>query len=194
MPKAEIKPCAIEGCEKRAASHSHRLCHRHIYLKRVYGSTEPRPKKSRADRFWELVDRSGECWLWRGAISDSGYGRFGKNEIAHRVAYELTHGECPNALQVDHICHNRACVRPNHLRLVTNKQNQENRSGLPKNNTSGVRGVCWRPKRNRYQAAFRHNGLDIWVGYFKRREDAEAAVVAKRNEMFTHNELDRVPA
>ena len=32
---------------------------------------------------------------------------------------------------------------------------------------------------------------DIWVGVFDTPEEAQAAVVAKRNELFTHNDMDR---
>ena len=37
------------------------------------------------------------------------------------------------------------------------------------------------------------NGKRHHVGYFTTVQDAEAAVIAKRNELFTHNDLDRQP-
>lgn len=80
------------------------------------------------DRFWSKVDQSGSCWEWK-SYRHLGYGRFyirGKSEAAHRIAYELSSGlpmtKWAN-LTVDHICRNRGCVNPKHLRLVTRGEN-----------------------------------------------------------------------
>ncbi len=43
--------------------------------------------------------------------------------MAHRVAYELAIGPVPDGLVVDHLCFNRACVRPGHLEPVTQQEN-----------------------------------------------------------------------
>jgi hypothetical protein len=43
------------------------------------------------ERFWSKVDKSGDCWLWRGNCVD-GYGRFydgRRNRIASQVAWEI---------------------------------------------------------------------------------------------------------
>lgn len=82
-----------------------------------------------AERFWEKVDKSGECWLWLASRDPSGYGHFGMGSRtdgtrviarAHRVAYWLTHGEMPDSERLlHHTCENPSCVRPDHLELVT---------------------------------------------------------------------------
>jgi hypothetical protein len=84
-----------------------------------------------SERFWEKTtpEPNTGCLLWTGALSDTGYGcfrdpRVGGPRLAHRVAFEATHGDLPPApLQLDHICKVRACVNPSHLRPVTGKQN-----------------------------------------------------------------------
>jgi hypothetical protein len=88
-----------------------------------------RPARDLGERFWEKVDREGECWLWKAAIGGSGYGIFGIGSrttgtrttvAAHRVAYFLTTGVMSDTTHhVHHICRNPLCVRPSHLKLVT---------------------------------------------------------------------------
>lgn len=148
---------------------------------------------STAERFWSKVDKTEGCWLWVGTITDRGYGRIrvdGRYLLAHRFSYEATNGPIPTGLEIDHICHTTNCVRPNHLRVVTRKQNIENRSGLQRTNTSGVTGVYWRA--NRWQAVVRHNKGTYYLGRFVDLAEAAEAVRAKRNELFTHNDIDRV--
>lgn len=44
--------------------------------------------------------------------------------MAHRIAWELTNGEIPKGLQIDHLCMNKPCVNPEHMELVTNRENK----------------------------------------------------------------------
>jgi hypothetical protein len=140
------------------------------------------------DRFWSKVNKDGDCWLWTGYIGSNGYGRYhynGKQRPAHRAAFEITNGPVAPELFIDHLCHNPLCVRPDHLRAATPKQNQENRSGAQVNSKSGVRGVFPDKKSGKWQARVRSNGKVYWSAYFDDLKEAEAAVIAKRREAFT---------
>jgi len=108
----------------------------------------------------------------------------------HRVAFELASGPIPTGMLVDHICHRPLCIRPEHLQLATRKENGENRAGATRVSSSGRRGVYPRPN-GAWQARVRHAGQDIHVGTFDSLEEAERAVIAKRNELFTNNLADR---
>lgn len=76
-----------------------------------------------------LLDRTKidpECWQWQGMISDKGYGLGhyqGVGFRAHRTMYEILVGRIPDELELDHLCRNRACVKPDHLEPVTHQEN-----------------------------------------------------------------------
>jgi hypothetical protein len=160
-----------------------------------YGSTdEPHLRKS-ISRFWSRVTKTDKCWLWTGPTNQYGYGvhTIGTTWLlAHRYAWQQVIGDIAAELELDHVCHDHNCVNPNHLRPVTSKQNHENMRGAFSNSKSGVRGVSWDKDRNLWRASVGHNYRQILVGRFQTMEEAEAAVIAKRNELFTHNNVDRV--
>lgn len=76
--------------------------------------------------FWTKVEKTAGCWLWRG-YTWKGYGR--SNGVgAHRVAYEELVGPIPSGLELDHLCREPLCVRPDHLEPVTRAENMRRRS------------------------------------------------------------------
>lgn len=80
-----------------------------------------------AERFLSKVRLTSQCWWWTGTLTKGGYGQFrakGRVVGAHRFMYEWWHGPIPDGLQLDHLCRNRACVRPSHLDPVTGVVNQ----------------------------------------------------------------------
>lgn len=81
------------------------------------------------ERFWALVDKTSECWLWTGGRGgkDNAYGKFGGTS-AHRIAYAITHGSVDPGLDVDHLCCTPLCVRPTHLEAVTPEENRRRQS------------------------------------------------------------------
>lgn len=148
-----------------------------------------------ADRFWSHVDKSADCWEWTASTTRAGYGQINVGDhrigLAHRVAYELAVGPIPDGLVIDHRCRNRICVRPDHLRVVSVKQNAENRAveGVGR---SGARGVKWDRHKGRWVAGLTHNGRTIHVGYFDDVQSAAAAARAARLAHFTHSDTDLV--
>jgi len=84
-------------------------------------------------RFLSHTDRTGECWLWTGSRSKTGYGRLGVGgragevELAHRLSYLHHHGEIPVDCVVRHKCLNKHCVNPDHLETGSVAENQADR-------------------------------------------------------------------
>ena len=81
--------------------------------------------RSLAERFNRRAGRrdASSCWPWAGYIDRDGYGRLGRDGLAHRLAYELYVGAIPVGLTIDHLCRNRWCVNPSHLEPVTRRVN-----------------------------------------------------------------------
>ena len=73
-----------------------------------------------------VVARSHEdlrgCWVYDGARSPEGYGRF-RTLYVHRLSYTHHNAPIPEGMVVDHLCRNRACWRPDHLDMVTQRVN-----------------------------------------------------------------------
>jgi len=96
------------------------------------------------DRFWTKVQRgaSDRCWHWLAYRASDGYGRFrlhGRQRPAHRIAYELTHGNVLPELFVLHACDNRSCCNPLHLYVGTQLDNMKDRSVRGRMaNTAGI--------------------------------------------------------
>lgn len=138
-----------------------------------------------------------QCWVWTAAHirkPPEGHGTFrinGRLVLAHRVSYEWHKGPIPHGLMIDHRCRNRSCVNPDHLRIATSKQNNENRRGANSNSASGMRGVWWDKNTNGWRAEVWHNRQKHYAGFFRTKEEAEVAAIKKRNELFTYNDADR---
>lgn len=191
------KICAFPECGRKLEARG--LCNGHGQQLRRGASLTPlsRSAITPTQRFWQKVNKTAECWIWTGAKNNHGYGQLwtgDKLDYAHRISYRFANGPIPEGAHLDHVCHNPGCVRPTHLRTVTEKQNGENRRSGNRNNKSGIRGVSWSKEYSRWRAQVGHKGKRIHVGYYGTLTEAEAAVIAKRNELFTHNNHDRIPA
>ncbi len=88
-------------------------------------------------------DRGHEtpCWVWAGPVNSDGYGivsvgpRGGRLfTLPHRWAYAVFVGPIPAGLVPDHLCRTPACCNPEHLELVTQRQNVMRGDTIPARN------------------------------------------------------------
>ena len=123
-----------------------------------------------------------------GTYDKNGYLRIlykGKLYMGHWLAWLYVYGKWPDN-EIDHINGNPSDNRISNLRDVTRKQNMENKK-IYKNNKSGISGINWHKKKQRWIVRIGHFGKRISVGQFVNIEDA---IVARRNAVnitFTHN-------
>lgn len=104
--------------------------------------------------------------------------------FAHRVIWLLAHGEWPSA-DVDHINGDRSDNRLVNLRSVSRAENGKNQ-GIPRNNKSGILGVCWSKNAAKWQAHIRVGGAQKHLGFFVDLSAASAARKAAEAEFGFH--------
>lgn len=103
--------------------------------------------------FLNRIQKTTNCWYWTGTKNPSGYGIgvFKKRRFSpHRISVELFISEIPKGMWIDHICRNKICANPKHLRIVTPRQNAlENNPGIfatNKNKTHCINGHEFTPE------------------------------------------------
>ena len=103
------------------------------------------PKEPAIERFSSKINKTDGCWFWIGRISPLKYGMFffnGRDQGAHRVAWQLFKGLISKDMDVCHTCDIPHCVRPDHLFLGTAQQNivdcmKKGRARHPKGEEAG---------------------------------------------------------
>lgn len=106
----------------------------------------------------------------------------GKNVMAHRLAWAISHGEWPPH-EVDHINGDTHDNRLCNLRLATRQQNMRNLP--PRNNTKHkYKGVSYHAKDNRYMAYISLDGKKKYLGSKKTAIEAHELYVEAARTLF----------
>ncbi|MDE3837915.1 hypothetical protein C0966_00640 [Bacillus methanolicus] len=93
----------------------------------------------------------------------------------------------PKGFVVDHINHDTLNNTRENLRVLSHAENMQNRKGIQKNNKTGVRGVGWDKKNQKWYAKVTINRKVIWLGYYENKEDAIKVVEEKRKEILPYS-------
>jgi len=145
-------------------------------------------KKTNTNRI-KVGSKAGNVHLQTNKQKDKQYVQVGFNYTMYRIHRLIWawHGYSlePNQ-QIDHIDGNSLNNCIENLRVVSTKQNSENRKSANKNSKSGVKGVFWHKGTKKWKAYICHNGKDIHLGYYVNKDDAIAARIEGEKEYYTH--------
>ena len=106
------------------------------------------------------------------------YGRY----PAHRLAWFYMTGEWPEGM----VDHKNVCPSDNrwaNLRLADYSQQRAN-TFKSSRNKSGFKGISWQPHAKAWMAMICHKGKQIYLGHYRKPEDAHAAYAKKASELF----------
>lgn len=101
---------------------------------------------------------------------------------ASRLAWLYVHGEWP-ANQVDHINGDHTDNRIANLRVLSNAENCQNKNRARKDNRSGLLGVSWEARNQKWRARIMVNGRSVALGYHDTPEQAHAAYLKAKSSL-----------
>lgn len=70
------------------------------------------------------------CWKVRSSVS--------KTYVCHREMYELIKGKIPEGCELHHVCFNKWCVNPKHLKPLTKSEHMKEHARLRKLDQSDI--------------------------------------------------------
>lgn len=102
----------------------------------IIHAAKPATLNGAIHRFTYSLHADGECWTWHGNQNIDGYPLFpfrSREWLGHRWSYAYFIGGHGTRQQLDHVCANTLCVRPDHLFPVSAKENSRLRTKRAKN-------------------------------------------------------------
>lgn len=151
--------CKVDGCDRE--SHTRGWCSTHYRRVMRRGDDGAsiafmglaKTPEQRLEEKSTMVPFCG-CRLWFGASVPAGYGVIhyeGRQQYAHRVAWQMMHGPIPKGMLILHECDMPSCINAKHLFLGTDADNMADKmrkgrwkGGPPKGDRNpmyGRRGV-----------------------------------------------------
>jgi hypothetical protein len=116
-----------------------------------------------------------------GCVNNNGYlatSIKGKKYLNHRLIFLMFYGYLPTF--IDHVDNNPLNNRIENLREASLSQNQQNKK-ISVNNTSGVKGVVWNKKRQKWHVQLRVSGKQKFFGLYDNLELAQLVAQEARN-------------
>lgn len=127
-----------------------------------------------------IIQSRTSWYVDKGGYLTSSYYYAGIRRIVrfHRIVMHAAPDE-----YVDHKNRKRYDNRKNNLRCCSYAENNRNR-GLRSTNRSGIIGVSFDKRRNKWAASITFNNKKIFIGRFESKEDAILARLQKEIELF----------
>jgi hypothetical protein len=179
-----VKICKVDGCNDKHYAKGY--CSKHYSQWQRYGNILNRTKYDSNeiilhDDYAEIVIYNNECkevakvlidledverckkYKW--CLKGNGYVHNGKIHL-HRFIMD-----CQDDMFVDHINRNKLDNRKCNLRICTRRQNNFNR-GIRNDNTSGIIGVSFDKRRNKWRSRIQVDKKEKHLGYFNTVKEA----------------------
>ena len=139
--------------------------------------------------YWSSSRQKIKAGTLAGTVSSNGYRVIQLNckiYKAHRLIFLYHHGYLPNF--VDHIDGNKLNNAIENLRPATKSQNCQNKK-LQNNNKSGIKGVYWLKRNQKWAVQINVNNKRIFLGVYKDIEFAE--LVSNEARLKYHQQFAR---
>ena len=116
-------------------------------------------------------------WKWKNS-GNRGYATLrGGDGSMHRALMNN-----PHRMMIDHINGDSLDNRKSNLRIVTNRENQQNRK---EHRDGKLFGCSYKKREKKWEAQIRVNGSQKSLGYFKTEYEAHQAYMKAYNELIT---------
>jgi hypothetical protein len=99
----------------------------------------------------------------------------------HQIIWLVAHGSWPE--RIDHINGIKTDNRISNLRLVTVRENAQNRTVPRRGSKSGVLGAHWNARRRKWKSEISVDGKRVHLGSFGTAEAAHAAYMAAKRRL-----------
>ena len=145
------------------------------------------------ERFWSKVNKTADCWLWTDKPAKTGYGQLQARKFSnaplssHRLSWVIHFGVIPDGLHVLHDCDVRLCVKPGHLFLGTQRDNNADRQRKGRTASGNRNGSRTQPARNSF---VRNRGSGLHGESHPQARLTDAEVTAIRN-LYAHGAIKR---
>lgn len=121
----------------------------------------------------------GDCLIWTGSLNNKGYGQIrvnGRTISAHKYAWERVNGPVPEGMMLDHhTCHRYACVKVEHLRVLSATGNAQNVIGPNRDKKSSNHRNVVGTRHGTFYATVFHAGVHYSSPTFPTEEEAAEA-------------------
>lgn len=130
-----------------------------------------------------------KTWAGKMAGCDMGAGYYAvsvdsKRYKAHRLIYQMVHGDADEYSHIDHINGNPSDNRIENLRGATASSNAVNFKGSRIDSLSKVRGVSWNRRNKKWEASANYLGQRFYLGLYSDLKEAAKVAYDKRLELF----------
>ena len=106
-----------------------------------------------------------------------------KTKSIHQLRMHRLITKAPTGKDVDHINGNGLDNQRKNLRVCNHKDNSRS-CRIPKNNTSGYKGVHWHKKHKKWTVGITVNKKRVWIGQYSNIKDAIQSYIQASKKYF----------